>query len=36
MKGVRHDKLPGYLDERMWRDRYANTMEDSYNIIRYL
>ena len=33
MKGVRYDKLPGYLDERMWRDRYANTMEDSYNNI---
>ena len=37
MKGVRHDKLAGYLDERMWRDRYANTTKDAYsNILRHI
>lgn len=34
MKGVSSDALPSYLDERMWRDRWARTGEDAFmNII---
>ena len=29
MKGVDSEMLPGYLDERMWRDRYAQSSEDA-------
>ena len=37
MKGVLHEKLPGYLDERMWRDRYGGTTEEAYtNILKHI
>ncbi|CAC5422633.1 unnamed protein product [Mytilus coruscus] len=36
MNGVSSDALPSYLDERMWRDRWARTGEDAFmNIIIY-
>ena len=37
MKGVLHEKLPGYVDERMWRDRYGGTTEEAYtNILKHI
>ena len=31
MKDVSTDALPSYLDERMWRDRWGKTTEDTFN-----
>ena len=37
MRGVRADKLSGYADESLWRDRFGQTSEAFYsNIIQHI